>query len=76
MNLAEPAELRYLNFADKVSQWPTHFRAPLTIQMNLSNKVFIQSRVVYDLFMMLGEVGGLRDFIVLFFSTFMTDISG
>ena len=36
--------------------------------MSLSQKVTRQRRVVYDIFMMFGDVGGLNDFLVLIFS--------
>ena len=75
MNLAEPVKLDYLNLSDKTIELKGYLDAPVTIELLLSSKVYIQNRVVYDLFMMLGEVGGLRDFIALFFSTFMTSIS-
>ena len=47
----------------------------MTFQISLSGKVHIQGRVVYDIFMMLGEVGGLRDFIVLTSSSLMAVFS-
>ena len=33
--------------------------------MSLSNEVTIQKRIVYDLFMLFGDIGGLNDFLVL-----------
>ena len=38
---------------------------PFSSMFWLSNKVKIQNRVAFDIFMMLGEVGGLYDFILL-----------
>ena len=43
--------------------------APWDIEMALSEKVVRQKRVVYDIFMMFGDVGGLNDFLFLFFGT-------
>ena len=40
-----------------------------TIVINLSNKVQIQKRVVYNILMMFGDVGGLNDFLGLFMAT-------
>ena len=40
------------------------------IALNISNKVQIQKRVVYDILMMFGDVGGLNDFAGLFLATF------
>ena len=40
--------------------------------MSLSTKVNIQKRTVYDIFMMFGEVGGLRDFIFLILAPFLS----
>ena len=37
--------------------------------INLSHKVIIQKRVVYDVFMMFGDVGGLRDFLGVFLAS-------
>ena len=37
--------------------------------LTLSSKVTIQKRVVYDIFMMFGDVGGLYDFIIISFTS-------
>ena len=42
----------------------------------LSEEVTIKKRVVYDIFMMLGEVGGLNDFLILIFAAFFGLFSG
>ena len=76
MSLAEPHELKYLNFAEAKVEKENSSGALITLRFILSRRVYIQSRVVYDLFMMLGEVGGLSDFFVLILSTLMTVISG
>ena len=39
------------------------------IVLDISNKVNIQKRVVYDILMMFGDVGGLNDFVGLFLAT-------
>ena len=36
-----------------------------TVAIYLSTEIKYQKRVVYDIFMMFGEVGGLRDFFIL-----------
>ena len=35
------------------------------IKFTLSKEVLVQRRVVYDIFMMFGDVGGLQDFILI-----------
>ena len=45
------------------------------VTMHLSNKVTVQKRIVYDIFMMFGDVGGLRDFISIFLSAFFGLVS-
>ena len=40
-----------------------------TIVVNISNKVHIQKRFVYNILMMFGDVGGLNDFLALIFAT-------
>ena len=40
-----------------------------TIGLSISNKVHIQKRIVYDILMMFGDVGGLNDFAGLFLAT-------
>ena len=74
--MAEPVELKYLNFAQSIRQTENYiFDAPVIVGITLSNRVYIQSRVVYDVFMMLGEVGGLHDFILLGLATLISPFS-
>ena len=72
LNLAEPSEVNYINYSNTHDQFVDLVgNPPLTVHISLSRKVIIQSRVVYDIFMMLGEVGGLNDFFVLISSTIL-----
>ena len=64
MGLSDPKTLDYLNF-DKSSSQITVTAPQFTVWINLSSKVTKQKRVVYDIFMMFGEVGGLYDFLAL-----------
>ena len=43
-----------------------------TVTIALSNKIMIQKRVVYDLYVMLGDIGGFYDF----FSIMFTQVFG
>ena len=72
MGLAEPKTVSYLNFAENFHDLPTHGSAKFSATMFLSTKVTIQKRTVYDIFMMFGEVGGLRDFIFLILAPFLS----
>ena len=54
------------NANEKISSYEG---ASLTVQLNLSNKITIQKRVVYTVFEMLGDVGGLYDFFALGLTT-------
>ena len=64
--MASPSEIKYLNFGETLNE-SKGFQPglPIQLEISLSRKVYIKRRVVYDIFMMLGEVGGLRDFIAL-----------
>ena len=67
MGLSEPKELNYLNF-DKSSLKVSHrgFDQPhFSVMISLSNEVTVQKRIVYDMFMLFGDIGGLRDFLAL-----------
>ena len=76
MSLSAPKELNYLNFAQSIQEWPVVDKT-LTFSaiFTLSDKVIIQKRVVFDIFMMFGEVGGLYDFLILVLSSFFHLIS-
>ena len=64
--MASPTEIKYLNFGETMRESKgVQPDLPIQLNINLSRKVYIKRRVVYDIFMMLGEVGGLRDFIAL-----------
>ena len=74
MGLSEPKEFNYFNFDSNVMVAPDGRNArdggteSFEVMMNLSSKVIVQKRIVYDIFMMFGDVGGLRDFISIFLS--------
>ena len=68
MGLAPPKELQYLNIGETVDSMPDGMFGHFTIMVTLSDKVIMQKHVIYDVFMMFGDVGGLRDFIGLFLS--------
>ena len=75
MGLASPKELHYLNFNESPASIPDGFFPHFTVMVTLTDKVIIQKRVVYDAFMMFGDVGGLRDFVGLFLSAIFTFFS-
>ena len=70
MGLSEPKELNYVNFAKGSTDWPFP-EQPLSIEIFLSKKVLMQKRIVLDIFMMFGEVGGLYDFLALILRSFL-----
>ena len=73
MGLAVPKTVQYLNFAESSLEYSNlSTTAKFEASMTLSTKVTIQKRSVYDIFMMFGEVGGLRDFIVLVLTPFLS----
>ena len=71
LDYPEPNEISYLNF-DPIVLRHAKSRDALenfTIIISLENKIVVQKRVVYDFLTMLSDVGGLNDFLVLFFAT-------
>ena len=63
MGLSEPVEKRFLNFEDQLTEKYNFSNAShFGVKVSLSNRVQIQNRLVYDMFAMLGDVGGLYDF--------------
>ena len=72
MGLSEPKKINYLNFADVSKEYPFERKDhPLLISFHLSQKVTLSTRVVHDIFMMFGEVGGLYDFLALGIAIFL-----
>ena len=71
LDYPEPNEISYLNFDPIVSRHAQNldFLENFTIMISLENKIVVQKRVVYDFLTMLSDVGGLNDFLVLFFAT-------
>ena len=84
MNKPEPRQINYLNFDPKYLEWASSqdtFKFS-SITVNLSNRVVIQKRIVYDALTMLGDVGGLQEIldrelapILLFFSEHLMSAS-
>ena len=76
MDLIEPKELNYLNIA---RNWKESgmglYHSDFTINISLSNRVFVQKRVVYDMLMMFSDVGGLYDFLFLSLSSILSYFS-
>ena len=66
MGMTEPRKISYLNFdANQNSiELSTQYS---TILLSLSSKVVKQKRIVYDIFMLFGDIGGVKDF--LFFNS-------
>ena len=64
MGLATPKNIDYLTFSKRKNVIPQSVIADdaVTVQFFLSQEILVQKRVVYDIFMMLGDVGGLLDF--------------
>ena len=75
MGLTEPKQLNYLVYSDIVSDYPVIDTYPFQASIFLSEKVVMQKRVVLDIFMMFGEVGGLNDFSSIIVSPFFSFIA-
>ena len=75
MGLSEPKTFSFMNFESSQDILPDNYFNHFTIMINLSHKVIIQKRVVYDVFMMFGDVGGLRDFLGLFLASIFSFFS-
>ena len=64
LGLTSPKLLNYINLSQSSFEIPPGLISNhQTWMFTLSNKVIYQKRIVYDLFMMLGDVGGLMDFV-------------
>ena len=72
MGLSEPTEINYVNYSGKYVAFQVNSEdtASLNIFFQLSQQVRMQKRVVYDVFMMFGDVGGLNDFLALVLASF------
>ena len=75
MDLVEPKKLNYLNFDKNIQEKAVDFFPNFTVALDISSEVTIQKRIVYDYFKMFGAVGGLNDFIIIIFGTFLRYIS-
>ena len=66
MGLGSAKEISFLNSADVMKAHTQDFTTNkrTSFVFTLSNRIVKQKRVVYDLFMMLGDVGGLSDIII------------
>ena len=68
LDFSEPKKIKYLNFRENaVTTDPKGL--PLTIHLALSSNITIQKRVVYNIFKMFGDVGGVNDFFLVVLST-------
>ena len=68
MGLNEPKIINYLNPDDLIIETPetlSQMQYGTCFALSISNVVTKQKRVVYDIFMLFGDVGGLYDFIFL-----------
>ena len=68
IGLFEPTKIKFFNYNDCTEQ-DINLDMDFAIFIRLSNKVQIQKRVVYNILMMFGDVGGLNDFLCLFLAT-------
>ena len=68
MGLEEPKEFDYLNISDNYKVSSNSIDNSTKIWISLSKKINYQKRIVYDIFMMFGDVGGLNDFLGLLIS--------
>lgn len=66
LGFEQPKMLNYLNFRDEPVTVRNEKNHQFVIIFSLSNNVYIQKRVVYNIFTMFGDVGGLNS--LLFFS--------
>ena len=68
LGLNEPKIINYLNADDLVIETPkslTQMQYGTCFALSISSILTKQKRVVYDIFMLFGDVGGLYDFIFL-----------
>ena len=58
-----------MNFDDLITEdLSLSQRKDLSLVFTISQKIVHQKRIVYDTFMMLGDVGGLNDFFLIIFT--------
>ena len=66
MDLSSSKEVNYFSTGERIIEFPFNEEgSPNAVILGLSKKVTMQNRIVYDVFMMFGDVGGLYDFIIL-----------
>ena len=66
LGLTEPKEFNYLNIGSQIQELPEYSHLDgFSVLLQISDKVIKQKRVVYDIFMMAGDVGGLNDFLII-----------
>ena len=76
LGLTEPKEINYLTVTPGKELYPDAYPNATNFVFSLSKEVNVQRRVVYDVFMMFGDVGGLLDFILIIFRPMIFYISG
>ena len=64
MDLFESKSIDFLNF-EEILETPYGVGENFSVNLKLSNNVHYHQRIVYDVLMMFGDVGGLNDFLVL-----------
>ena len=65
MDLSPSKDFTYFNFDENIRPFPLTLNEPsgrTIFAFFLSKKIVVQKRFVYDLFTMLGDVGGMSDF--------------
>ena len=66
MDLSNSKEISYFSTGDRIIEFPFNEDSSDNSDiLGLSKKVTMQKRIVYDVFMMFGDVGGLNDFLIL-----------
>ena len=81
LGLKDPKQLNYLTYSSDRQLQPEYSKEDIVMhfKFTLSNEVVVQKRVVYNMFTMFGDVGGLLDFILIvltpIFSYFSSSLS-
>ena len=71
LGFSEPKEINYFNLEDQVTVYEQDWSPSnnlTSVVITLGSRLVREKRIVYDTFMMLGDVGGLNDFFGLTFS--------
>ena len=73
LGLSEPKKINYLNMEESFQTYPSSFAKnnDTSVIITLGGQKVIEKRKVYDTFVMLGDVGGLMDFLMISLSSFV-----